>query len=238
MIRIQRDGAVTTLTLDRPERRNAVNHPMLVDLRRAVDDAAAADCRVVVVQGEGSAFCAGADLTGVEDHGFHDALAAALQSLATAPMVTIAAVDGPALGAGTQLAIACDLRVATPSSRFGIPAAKLGLVVDHWTVHRLAELLGVATASSMLLAAATVDAAAAHAAGWVQRLGATADAHAWAHEIATLAPLTVAAHKVGLRTPPGHAAFAAARDAAWASADAQEGRRAFLDKRAPRFEGR
>jgi enoyl-CoA hydratase len=193
---------------------------------------------VVVLRGEGSAFCAGADLTGVEDHGFHDALTAVLAALSTAPLVTIAAVDGPALGAGTQLAIACDLRVATERSRFGIPAAKLGLVVDHWTVHRLAELTGPATASSMLLTAATVDAAAAHAAGWVQRMGTPDDAMAWADEIGGLAPLTIAAHKLGLRTALGDAGFVAARDAAWASADAVEGRTAFLDKRPARFTGR
>ena len=94
-----------------------------------------------------------------------------LRGFTELPIPTIAAVDGPALGAGTQLAAACDLRIATPASRFGIPAARLGLVVDHWTVERLARELGWPIARAMLLGAETYDAAALHAAGAVHRLG-------------------------------------------------------------------
>ncbi len=237
MIRVERRGTTSLITLDRPERRNAVSHAMLVDLRAALDQAVADGARAVVLTGAGGAFCAGADLTGVEDHGFHDALMAVLAGLSGLPVVTFAAVDGPALGAGTQLAISCDIRVATTRSRFGIPAAKLGLVVDHWTVHRVARVAGEATARSMLLTAATVGAEEAHRTGWVQRLGTLEDALAWADELALLAPLTVAAHKLGFEAPMGDPAFSIARDRAWSSADAQEGRQAFLEKRPPRFVG-
>ena len=99
---------------------------------------------MLVLTGAPPAFSAGADLTGVEEGEFARLLAEVLRGFTELPIPTIAAVDGPALGAGTQLAVACDLRVATPASRFGIPAARLGLVVDHWTVERLARELGLA----------------------------------------------------------------------------------------------
>ena len=165
-----------------------------------------------------------------------------LRGFTELPIPTIAAVDGPALGAGTQLAVACDLRVATPASRFGIPAARLGLVVDHWTVERLARELGWPIARAMLLAAETYDAAALHAAGAVHRLGDLAEALAWARQLAALAPLTIAGHKLALERsgPPTRPATTASRRPgwpAWASADAVEGRAAFLDKRPARFTG-
>ena len=97
---------------------------------------------MLVLNGAGGTFCAGADLTGVEGDGFFAALRGVLTGLGELPAVTIAAVEGAALGAGTQLAAACDLRVATPDARFGIPAARLGLMVDRWTVHRLVSLVG------------------------------------------------------------------------------------------------
>ena len=84
-----------------------------------------------------------------------------LDGAARRAVPVIAAVEGAALGAGTQLAVACDLRVATPDARFGIPAAKLGLMVDHWTVQRLALLAGHGPARAMLLAAEVLDGAAA-----------------------------------------------------------------------------
>ena len=133
---------VLVVTLDRPERRNAVDHATLLALLEA--QAAAAAARALVLTGAPPAFCAGADLTGVEEGEFARALSRVLRGFTALPIPTVAAVDGPALGAGTQLVVACDLRVATPASRFGVPAARLGLVVDHWTVERLARELDVA----------------------------------------------------------------------------------------------
>ena len=240
MVRVARDGDVLVVTLDRPERRNAVDHATLLGLLDAQREAV--DARVLVLTGAPPAFSAGADLTGVEEDRFADTLAAVLRGFTELPIPTIAAVDGPALGAGTQLAVACDLRVATPGSRFGIPAARLGLVVDHWTVERLARELGWPVARAMLLAAETYDAAALYSAGGVHRLGGLRDALGWACEIAALAPLTIAAHKLALErsapAPQPDADVAGARLAAWRSTDAIEGRQAFLDKRPARFEGR
>jgi len=235
----ERTGVVV-LTLDRPERRNAVDHATLLELADAQRRASTA--RVLVLTGSGPVFCAGADLTGVEDAEFARALGLVLRGFPALTIPTIAAIDGSALGAGAQLAVACDLRVAAPGSRFGIPAAKLGLVVDHWTVRRLGQELGWATARAMLLAAETYDAEALHRAGSVHRLGTLADALAWARQVARLAPLTIAGHKLALERlapePDVDELVEAARAMAWASADASEGRRAFLEKRPPQFEGR
>jgi len=242
VIRTQTTGHVLELTIDRPERRNAVDHAMLDVLTVRLGEPATQEVRVAVLTGAGGHFCAGADLTGVEDRAFVVALQQVLERLASAPFVTIAAIDGAALGAGTQFAVACDLRIATEQSRFGIPAAKLGLAVDTWTVDRLARLAGHGTARSMLLAAEVVDGADAHRLGLVQRIGTLEDARAWAQEIAALAPLTIQAHKAALgevSSPPVATPVAqAARDLAWSSADLQEGLAAFRDRRAPVFEGR
>jgi enoyl-CoA hydratase len=152
-----------------------------------------------------------------------------------APFVTIVAADGAALGAGTQLAVACDLRVATVRSSFGIPAGRLGLAVDRWTVDRLARMAGHGTARAMLLAAEVVEGDEAHRLGLVQRLGSLDDALTWADDIAALAPLTLRAHKALLEgRPDADAALARA----WASDDLQEGLAAFRERRRPVFHAR
>ena len=231
---------VLLVTLDRPERRNAVDHATLLELQAA--QALAAEARVLVLTGTPPAFCAGADLTGVEEGEFATLLGVVLRGFTALPIPTLAAIDGPALGAGTQLVVACDLRVATPASRFAVPAARLGLVVDHWTVERLARELGWPVARAMLIGAETYDGAALHATGAIHRLGDLDDALLWARQLAGLAPLTMAAHKLALERsapdPVPDELVAAARLAAWRSADAVEGREAFLAKRPPMFHGR
>jgi enoyl-CoA hydratase len=245
VIHLEHRGTVALLTVDRPERRNAVDLEALDQLLEAHRGTEGA--RVVVLTGAGGHFCAGADLSGVEDPAFTERLRAVLAALRDDPRPSIAAVDGSALGAGTQLAVACDLRVATPGARFGIPAAKLGLAVDRWTVERLALLAGHGPARSMLLAAEVLGGEEAAALGLVQRVGDLDAALAWADEITALAPLTIAAHKAvlaGLEGPVGggegagedEAARAAAR--AWSSEDLQEGMAAFRERRLPHFHGR
>lgn len=221
------------VTIDRPERRNAVDHATLEALAEALH-ARGPDVRALVLTGAGGHFCAGADLSGVEDAGFTALLRTVLDGLRGAPFVTLAAVDGAALGAGTQLAVACDLRVSTPGASFGIPAAKLGLAVDAGTVERLALLAGHGPARAMLLAAEVLKGDEAHRLGFVQRLGDLGAALAWADEIAALAPLSLRAHKAALEAP-AEAAGAIAR--AWASDDLREGLTAFRERRRPRFRG-
>jgi enoyl-CoA hydratase len=242
VIQATTDGDVAVVTIDRPERRNAVDHDSLLALRAAIDQARADRVRALVLTGASGTFCAGADLTGVEGEGFAAALQAVLMGLTELPAATIAAVHGAALGAGCQLALACDLRVAAPGAFFGIPASRLGLMVDAWTVQRLAQLAGGSVARAVLLAADTVPAEEARGFGLVNRMGDLDTALDWARTIARLAPLSVAGHKRALERlqPPGTADEELARIIAevWSSADAQEGRLAFLEKRTPRFEGR
>ncbi len=242
---LQHDGLVAIVTLDRPERRNAVDHATLLellDIQAAIAARTPGAIRAVVLTGKPPAFSAGADLTGVEEGQFATDLGAVLRGFGSLPVPVVAAIDGPALGAGAQLAIATDLRVATPDSVLGIPAAKLGLVVDQWTIRRLASEFSPPIARAMLLAAQTYTAEQLHVTGGIHRLGGLDDAVAWAHQLSRLAPLTITGHKVGLeRSMPEPAiddVFEAARSAAWASADAEEGRTAFLDKRPANFTGR
>jgi enoyl-CoA hydratase len=246
MIHREDRGPVALITLDRQERRNAVDHDTLDELHEAIR--ASAGARVVVLTGAGGHFCSGADLKGVEDASFRDRLSVVLRDLRELPLPTIAAVAGAALGAGTQLAAACDLRVATPDARFGIPAARLGLMVDLWTVRRVAMLCGQGPASAMLLAAETISGSEALSLGLVQRLGDLEAALAWADDISALAPLTIAGHKLALdrleagsdRAGAGDAdeEFEAAYRRAWESDDLQEGLAAFGESRRPIFRGR
>ena len=241
MIRAALDAGVTVLTIDRPERRNAVDLATLTALGDRLTDAKGEGARVVVLTGAGGTFCAGADLGGVDGDVFVAALNRALFLLRDPSFVTIAAVEGVALGAGSQFAVSCDLRVATEAARFGVPAAKLGLAIDHETIRRLAAFAGEGTARAMLLACEEVDGAAAHRMGLVQRLGGVEDAVAWAREIAALAPLTIAAHKLGFERLAERAdgpAYAEARTRAWGSEDHQEGLAAFRERRPPAFRGR
>jgi enoyl-CoA hydratase len=232
-----RRGKVALLTIDRPERRNAVDHDTLVELGNGIDQAVGDGARVLVLTGAGGHFCAGADLTGLEDAGFASVLRGVLDRLTSVPIATIAAVDGAALGAGTQLASFCDLRVATETATFGIPAAKLGLMVDGGTVSRVVALAGAGPTREMLLAASTVDGRRAYELGMVQRIGGLDDALAWAEEIASLAPLTIAGHKLTLERGGDDHAVADAFARAWSSADVREGRAAFHERRKPDFTG-
>jgi enoyl-CoA hydratase len=234
-------GHVTLITLNRPERRNAIDGPSVDALAGAVVTAADQGARVIVLAGKGPHFCAGADLKAGEPLEFAGRLRAALDALREVPCVTLAAVHGAALGAGMQLAVACDLRVAEHDARFGIPAAKLGLMVDHWTVQRVASLCGAGPARAVLLACEEIAADDALSIGLVSRTGDLDAALAWADRIADLAPLTIAGHKLALNRlepPADDADVRLAFQRAWSSDDLVEGRAAFAEKRAPRFNGR
>jgi len=242
VIHVSSEADVTVVTLDRPERRNAVDLETLLELRGVIDGVAADRSRVLVLTGARGTFCAGADLTGVEGRDFGAALTAVLTGLTALRACTVAAVQGAALGAGTQLAVACDLRVASTDAFFGVPASRLGLMVDQWTVQRVALLVGGSAARAMLLAAEQVSAERALGLGLVHRIGGMEDALAWAQRIAALAPMSVAGHKLALERMfppvPPDADVLAAFQTVWASEDAREGPAAFLAKRPARFQGR
>ena len=242
MIHLDDRGPVAVLTIDRQARRNALDHEALEQLLEA--HGRTAEAQVVVLTGAGGHFCAGADLSGVEDPAFTDLLREVLAALRDDPRPLVAAVDGAALGAGTQLAVACDLRVATPAARFGIPAAKLGLMVDHWTIQRLSLLAGAGPTRARLPGADPVTGEDAERLGFVQRLGDLDDALGWADEIAALAPLTLAGMKLALNRlemPVGRGDDPDVHDAwtaAWGSDDLQEVIAAFRERRRPIFHGR
>ena len=252
------DGAVARLTISRPERRHALIHDALEELHdgvRRAGAAAASGVRVLVITGDDDQFCAGADLKELEDLAFTRALRAALDDLAGLPFPTVAAIAGACMGLGTQIALSCDLRLATPDARFAVPVAKLGLMVDHWTIQRLAMLAGHSTARWMVLTARPLPASDAHRVGLVHELvdvdpatgpgqSVLEAADALAPEIAALAPMALAGSKLGLDLlqPSGDlvdpdGAYRAAFEAAWASNDLVEGRTAFGERRPPVFRG-
>ncbi|MBL1077687.1 enoyl-CoA hydratase [Nocardia sp. 2] len=241
MLGVSRDGDVVTIELQRPERRNALNDQMVVRIKGAVEEAAAS-ARAIVLTGQGPIFSAGADLDGIYSDNFLEALLSMLRTIEEAPVPVIAAVNGGALGAGVQLTLAADLRVMEEDSFLAIPAAKLGVTVDPWTVRRLSALIGAGPARTILLGAERVSAKDAYSYGFANKIGDLADAQAWAAQIAQLAPLTLKHLKLvfnddgsrGTETPAQQAALAAA----WSSADAQEARVARQEKRTPRFVGR
>ncbi|MBF4995576.1 enoyl-CoA hydratase [Nocardia sp. BSTN01] len=241
MLAVSRDGDVVTIELQRPQRRNALNDELVAALREAVTSAAA-DARVIVLTGQGPIFSAGADLSGVYSSDFLDGLLGLLHTIETVPVPVISAINGGALGAGVQLALASDLRVMGPDSYIAIPAAKLGISVDRWTVRRLVSLIGGGPARTVLMGAESVSASDAYTFGFANRLGTLADAQEWAKSIAQLAPLSLRHLKLvfnddgtrGEDTPEQRAAL----EAAWRSADAEEARLAREQKRAAKFVGR
>jgi enoyl-CoA hydratase len=242
VIEVTRQGRVTVLTLDRPQKRNALNTELCERLAAAATGAVADEARAVVLTGSGTSFCSGADLGEVYTSDFRDALYAMLTTITDLPVPVVAAVNGPAIGGGTQLAIAADLRVVGPGAVFGVPAARLGLAVDPWTIRRFSLLAGNATARAVFLAADQLDADGALRCGLADRAGSLDEAVARAEAMAELAPLTVAYSKRVLNTVgelgDSDPSILDAFDACWASDDFAEGRAARAEKRPPAFRGR
>lgn len=237
MIETTRHDAVSVIELQREHRRNALDLEQCQAIHHAVDEAVDEGARVIVITGKGLAFCSGADLGGVYGDEFLSALYGMLHHLAELPVPLIAAVNGPAIGAGTQLALACDLRVADTNAAFAVPTAKNGMAVDAWTIRTLAEVAGHGSARRLMLAAETFDRDQALAVGLADRAGTIDDALAWAAEIAKLAPLSLAHNKLVLNGGDA-AAVAKSFAACWASEDVREAALARSEKRIPRFTGR
>lgn len=160
------ENRVARLTIDRAAKRNAMNHAMWSALPALVTRAST-EARVLVVQGApGGVFCAGADISEVfelnRDLAWRQANQAAIRSamaaLAEAPIPTLALIEGDCIGGGCGLALACDLRIAGPSARFGITPAKLGLVYSLEDTRRLVLTVGAAQARRILFTASLLDA--------------------------------------------------------------------------------
>ncbi|MDJ0393863.1 enoyl-CoA hydratase [Rhodococcus sp. G-MC3] len=243
MIGQTRDGDVVTLELQRPERRNALNTAQCIALREGIESAVESGARVIVITGAGSSFCSGADLDGDDfAKAFPEALDGLLKAVEAAPVPVIAAINGPAVGAGTQLSIACDLRVVADGAFFEIPSTRIGIAVNNWTIKRLSALAGASVARTILMGGERLDADRAYISGLANKRGDLAVALEWAVSITELAPLALKHLKLvfnddGTRdepTPQQWDAFGAA----WMSEDVKEARSARREKRKPKFLGR
>lgn len=243
MIGVTREGHVTTLELQRAERRNALNSELVDGLREAIEAAAADDTRVVVITGAGHVFSSGADLTdasGVAEE-LPDKARALNLAIDAAPIPVIGAINGPAIGAGVILSMICDLRVVAPEAYFQFPVAKYGIALDNWSIRRLTSLVGHGRARGMLMAAERLTAEAALHTGLANRIGTLADAQAWAQELAGFAPLALQHAKRVLNDDgayedpwPRHQELF---DKAWGSQDIIEAQVARIEKRPPNFQG-
>lgn len=250
------EGHVATLTLDRPQARNALSKSLVIAGQAALQALADNEnVRCVVVTGSGDkAFCAGADLKErlamslQETREFLDALSAFCNALAAFRTPTIAAINGAAFGGGLELALCCDLRLAAADAVMGLPEVTLGIIPGAGGTQRLTRACGVAAAKGLILTGRKVDAPEALRLGLLSAVvpGASLmeEAQKWAAQVAAAGPLAVAQAKAAIDEGHGQPlaqALAMERsryEVVLASHDRNEGLRAFADKRPPKYEGR
>ncbi len=249
-------SGLAQVTIDRPEKRNAVNLVMWAALRDTFG-ALEADpaVRVVVLTGAGGHFSAGADIsefdtvraTEVAGRHYDEVSDGAEDAIQGFSKPTVAAIDGVCVGGGLGLALCCDIRVASAAARFGITAARLGIVYGLPETRKLFDVAGAAAAKRILLGADIFDAAEARSLGLLKQVvegEALPAARAFAEGIASNAPISMAGAKTILaalaagEAEAREAEFEALVLAALDSEDYGEGRRAFAEKRRPTFTGR
>jgi len=248
-------AGIATVTLFNPDKLNALNAAMWRRLREVMAGLAADESvRCIVVRGEGAAFAAGGDLeefrTARADVdralAYHEAVGEALAAIESCPQPTVAAILGPCVGGGLEIACACDLRIAGETARFGAPIMKLGFSMYPGELAGLLRLAGPAVAKEILLEGRLLGADEAYAKGLLTRVVADdeveAEARATARRIAAGAPLVARWHKQWIaRLLEGRALSLDEKRASFAFLDTQdyaEGLAAFLEKRPPRFTGR
>jgi len=253
--REERRGPVEIWTLDAEDTRNAISRAVLAELEaRVARVSEGQEVRAVILTGAGDkAFCAGADLkeratmSEAEVRAFLGGLRRTLRVMELSGTVYIAALNGSALGGGTELALACDLRVAAPAAELGLTEVRLGIIPGGGGTQRLPRLIGPGRAKDLILTGRRVNAAEAFAIGLVQRLAPEGRlmevALAVAEQVAENAPLAIAAAKravdrgLDLDLDAGLALELEQYETVLRSEDRLEGLRAFAEKRRPLWKG-
>jgi enoyl-CoA hydratase len=251
-LRLALEGRVATLTVHRPEVRNALDTATVEELHRALEEVRLARATVLILTGAGGkSFVSGADVGAIEARRRDDALRSINSRLMSAvedhPAVSIAAVNGWALGGGCELALASDLRIAAENAVFGLPEPGLGIIPGAGGTQRLPRIVGMGRAKEMILTGARWDARKALEAGLVsevvplERL--MEAARAMADRVLALGPLALRLAKLSLNASASMPLAAGllyestAQAVTFESADKAEGTRAFLEKRKPSFKG-
>lgn len=253
VVRYERRAAAATITFDRPSARNAMTWRMYHELDEALDRVIAdADIRVVVLRGAGGHFVAGTDITqfagfrsGDDGILYEEQLEVVIAKLESMRAATIAAVQGSAVGAGLVLAAACDLRIATPDARFGVPIARtVGNCLSMANYARLVAALGPSRTKSMLITTDLMSADDARASGFVAAIvepeALESQIDNLSTRVASYAPLTIQVTKEAVRRIVSRS-LVEGDDLllrAYGSNDFREGVTAFIEKRPPQWEGR
>lgn len=252
--------AIATLTLNRPERLNALDHTLRQELYQAILQAGADhEVRVIVITGAGRGFCAGGDMKnanevkeGRAERPLMDRIAPIRDKVVLAmrdtPKPIIAAVNGPAAGAGMNLALACDMRLASTAARFGQTFVRRGLHVDWGGTYLLPRLVGMAKACELIFTGDIISAEEAHTLGLVNKLVSPEElmpeTYALARKVADGPPIAIHLAKralyhnqeVDLRAALEFETYA--QNLCYETEDSREGIKAFVEKRQPRFQGR
>jgi enoyl-CoA hydratase len=246
------EARVAILTVNRPEVRNALDTETVQEFHRALDEVQKARSIVLIVTGAGDkAFVSGADINAIRQRTREDALASINSRLMTAieghDAVSIAAINGYALGGGCEVALACDLRIAATNAVFGLPEPTLGIIPGAGGTQRLPRIVGLGRAKEMILTGARWDAARALEVGLVSRVVPLVElmpaARALAEKVLALGPLAVKLAKAALNASSqmplsaGLAFESTAQAITFESDDKMEGTTAFLEKRKPVFRG-
>jgi enoyl-CoA hydratase/carnithine racemase len=253
-LKVEADGATGMITLHRPDKLNAVSFDLLRELSAAVCELEQDEAvHGIVVTGSEKAFSTGADLseavtvdTGVKFMAYNRLWRSATYAIEHSTKPVIAAINGYCLTGGLELALACDIRLASSQARFGITSSKIGSVAGAGGTQRLPRLVGPAVAMDLLFTARHIDAAEAARIGLVNRVVADdviAEAKSMVEVFATRGPLSVAWMKLAVHAGM-NVDIESALDLesvlsamAFGSRDKEEGMTAFLEKREPRFTG-
>ncbi len=253
-IRIDLAESIATLTIDRPAVKNALNLETVQECHRALDELAqSADAGVLIITGAGeSSFVSGADINDIRARTREDGLAAINSSLFAKierfPRPVIAAINGYALGGGCELALACDIRVASDTAKFGQPELGLGIIPGAGATQRLPRIVGLGWAKHLILSGDIIDAKQALEIGLVTAIMPASQLQVRARELARKilrqGPLAARLAKLALNASArvdldsGLLIETLAQSICYSSEDKQEGASAFLEKRKPKFTGR